>query len=100
MCECDSKESAEDADNLEAQERADAAARATVQAEAAKKANVESTAREAAGLPAKLKRSVRQETQWQKQQRRPKNSALPLKLRRKLTRTSTCIAVLCKNVPF
>ena len=46
-----------------AQERTDAAARATVQAEAAKRVNVESTARGAAELACKLKRSVRQETQ-------------------------------------
>ena len=37
-------------------------------------------------LPARLKRSVRQQKQKQKQPGRPRNSVLPLKLRRKLKR--------------
>ena len=70
--------------HLGAQERADAAARAAAQAEAAKKSEAENVAREAAELPRKTEELRQVEPQQQKQPGKPRNSVLPLKLRRKL----------------
>ena len=62
------EETAEDADSLEAQERADAIARAAVRQKQQRKPMWRVLLKKQLSLPAKLKRSVRQKTQQQKQQ--------------------------------